>query len=178
MTGRSHSGYLRRTRRKGLLLREAGKSLGLGCEHLPLASMPVEGRRLGLAVPPFTHRDKDRIRYAGRPHRVCGRALFGSGRSVAARTSNGNARHKTAANDHKREILNGAAGLLPTGGFLVYVTCLASGENEEQTAGFAGACGIFSDSSNADKESNLGEFFYGVVLRNFDTTHSFADISA
>lgn len=65
------------------------------------------------------------------------------------------------------DILNGAAGLLPAGGLLVYVTCtLNRGENEDQVARFmAGHPEYELLAQETGQDFVLGEFFYGAVLK-------------
>jgi 16S rRNA (cytosine967-C5)-methyltransferase len=157
---------------KTFLLREAGKEVWASdVNTFRLRQLPVEGRRLGLAVPAFYAPGQGPYPLRRAPRTVFVDAPC-SGLGVLSRRPD--IKWKRTAQDCRqltmlqREILNGAAGLLPTGGFLVYVTCtLHPVENEEQTAGFLREHAEFSLilQTQTKAESNLGEFFYGVVLQ-------------
>lgn len=67
----------------------------------------------------------------------------------------------------QKEILHGAAGLLTTGGYLVYVTCtLNPEENQKQVEAFMRAHSDFKlrQQTQSEQTDGLGEFFYGAVL--------------
>jgi 16S rRNA (cytosine967-C5)-methyltransferase len=68
----------------------------------------------------------------------------------------------------QREILDAAAGLLPSQGCLAYVTCtLNPEENERQIERFTHDHPEFAclRQVQSDPAQGLGEFFYGAVLR-------------
>jgi len=68
----------------------------------------------------------------------------------------------------QREMLDAAAGMLPSGGCLAYVTCtLNPAENERQIEEFVRArTGMkLLRQAQSDPAEGLGEFFYGAVLK-------------
>lgn len=69
------------------------------------------------------------------------------------------------------DLLDGAAGLLAPGGFMVYVTCTMNREeNETQIKNFVRKHPEFSclKESRTDPDNGLNEFFYGAILRKLE----------
>lgn len=156
---------------KTYLLAERGKTVwGSDVNSFRLRQFVAEGRRLGVQVPIFHAPAQGPHPLRQIPRTVLLDAPC-SGMGVLSRRPD--IKWKRTPADRaglvglQREMLAGAATLLPPGGNLVYVTCtLNRAENEEQIAGFLAGHPEFtllSQETSADQD--LGEFFYGAVLR-------------
>jgi 16S rRNA (cytosine967-C5)-methyltransferase len=157
---------------KTYLLSELGKSVWASDVNVfRLRQLKAEGARLGFDIPAFRSQGQ-----GPSPLRQPPRTIFldvpCSGLGVLSRRPD--IKWKRTAADCaglvklQREILLAAAGLLPSGGCLAYVTCtLNPEENEKQIERFASDHPEFSRlrQSQSEPTEGLGEFFYGAVLR-------------
>lgn len=156
---------------KTYLLAEMGKIVWASDVNVfRLRQLVSEGRRLDLPLPVF--RAPGQGPY---PLREAPRTIFldapCSGLGVLSRRPD--IKWKRTAADCaglvalQREILDGAASLLPEGGTLAYVTCtLNRDENEHQIAAFLQRHAAFAQvTETTSPDPELGEFFYGAVLR-------------
>jgi len=156
---------------KTYLLAEMGKAVWASDVNVfRLGQLRNEATRLRLPVPAF--RAPAQGPY---PLRQAPRTLFldapCSGLGVLSRRPDIKWK-RTAADcaglvELQRQILDGAAGLLPEGGCLAYVTCtLNPEENERQIDRFVRAHPEFTclRQAQSDPADGLGEFFYGAVL--------------
>ncbi len=160
---------------KTFFMAEGGKEVWASdVSMFRLKQLRAENHRLGFAVPAF--RAPGQGPY---PLRHAPRTIFldapCSGLGVLSRRPD--TKWKRTAADCaqlagiQREILAGAASLLPPGGCLVYVTCtLNPDENEGQIARFLREQPRFTCIRQAQTATTepLGEFFFGAVLRKQD----------
>jgi len=157
---------------KAFLMAELGKTVWASDINVfRLRQLRSESRRLGLAVPAFLAPGQGPY-----PLRIAPQTVFldapCSGLGVLARRPD--IKWKRTPEDCaglaelQREILAGAAGLLPSGGHLVYVTCtLHPDENQTQIQRFLALHPQFSllIEVQTATDSGLGEFFYGAAMR-------------
>ena len=136
-----------------------------------LRQLKAEGKRLGFDLPVFRARGEGPWPLKESPRTVLLVAPC-SGLGVLSRRPD--IKWKRTAADCaglvrlQRQILDAAAGLLPSGGCLAYVTCtLNPEENERQIERFTHDHPEFAclRQAQSDPADGLGEFFYGAVLR-------------
>lgn len=156
---------------KTFLMAERGKEVWAADVNVfRLGQFGAECRRLGFAVPVF------RAPAQGpSPLRQAPRTIFldapCSGLGVLSRRPDIKWKRTPAdcatLASLQRDMLAGAAGLLPGGGGLVYVTCTMNpAENETQIASFIHDHPNFSlvRQARTPMSEHLGEFFFGAVL--------------
>jgi 16S rRNA (cytosine967-C5)-methyltransferase len=156
---------------KTYLLAETGKTVWASdVNSFRLRQFVAEGRRLGIPIPVFHAPAQGPHPLRQVPRTVVLDAPC-SGLGVLSRRPD--IKWKRTPADCaglvglQQDMLSGAAHLLSAGGNLVYVTCtLNRAENEGQIAGFlAGHPELTLLSQETSTDDNLGEFFYGAVLR-------------
>ena len=157
---------------KTYLLSELGKAVWASDINVfRLRQLKAEGKRLGFDLPVFRAQGQGPWPLKESPRTVLLDAPC-SGLGVLSRRPD--IKWKRTAADCaglvklQREILEAAAGLLPSGGCLAYVTCtLNPEENEGQIARFTRDHPEFTclRQTQSDPAEGLGEFFYGAVLR-------------
>jgi 16S rRNA (cytosine967-C5)-methyltransferase len=157
---------------KTYLLSELGKTVWASDINVfRLRQLKTEGKRLGFDLPVFRAQGQGPWPLKESPRAVLLDAPC-SGLGVLSRRPD--IKWKRTAADCaglvklQREILDAAAGLLPSGGCLAYVTCtLNPEENEGQITRFTRDHPEFTclRQTQSDPAEGLGEFFYGAVLR-------------
>lgn len=157
---------------KTYLLSELGKTVWASDINVfRLRQLKAEGKRLGFDLPVFRAQGQGPWPLREAPRTVLLDAPC-SGLGVLSRRPD--IKWKRTAGDCaglvklQRQILDAAAGLLPSGGCLAYVTCtLNPEENEGQITRFTRDHPEFTclRQTQSDPAEGLGEFFYGAVLR-------------
>jgi len=157
---------------KTYLLSELGKNVWASDVNVfRLRQLKSEGARLGFDIPAFRSQGQGPYPLRQTPRTIV-LDVPCSGLGVLSRRPD--IKWKRTAADCaglvklQRDILHAAAGLLPSGGCLAYVTCtLNPEENEQQIEGFTREHPEFAclRHNQSDPAEGLGEFFYGAVLR-------------
>lgn len=157
---------------KTFLMAERGKEVWASDVNMfRLRQFGAENRRLGCAVPSFRAPAQGPYPLGLTPRTIFLDAPC-SGLGVLSRRPDIKWKRTPGdcvqLADLQREILTGAGRLLPADGCLVYVTCtLNPEENDRLIASFLGEHPSFACIRQAQTpiEAQLGEFFFGVVLR-------------